>query len=194
MDDLGHEDAAALGGPATPPRFGVVLRVAVEPGHDPAGDRRTEPTIVDRVADAPGRGPEATLEQHAEPHPGGRGRGDHPVGLFDPQGDGFLAQDVRTVPGRRQHSGFVGTVWCTDRDGVQAGGQHPIDIAVGARDLVLCGEHSRPVHLGVGDGDHLDTGHGPQGADVVPRYLAAAGDSYAHRVLPVFRLGRRATP
>jgi hypothetical protein len=184
VDDLGHEDAATFRGLTSAPGFGVVLRVAIEPGHHSAGDRLAEPPVVDRRPNALGRGPEPALKQHAEPHSDGRGGGNHAVGLFDAQRDRFLAQHMGAVPGRRQHAGFVRAVRSADGDGVQSHGQHLVDIAVRVRDAVGRGEDTGAPRVDISDCDDLDVGDASQRGDMIAGNLAAAHDSYPHRELP----------
>ena len=95
VDRLVHQDAAALGRPLAAPGIGgEVLRRPPETDRALAEGQLAELAGVDRRADALRGRPEAALEDDAELDPGPLGRGDHPVGVRQPDRDRLLAEGV----------------------------------------------------------------------------------------------------
>ena len=182
VDRLGHQDPAALRGPAPAPGLRVVVGVAVEPGQDAAADRCAQPSVVDRPRMRAAAGQKRRWNSTPNRTPAAAVGGDHAVGLLDAQRDGLLAQHMRAVPGRRQHAGLVRGVRSAHGDRVQAGREHLVDVAIGVRDAVR--RRRRRVRGPASTSttaDHVDAGDAAQGAHVVPGDLAAADDADPHR-------------
>jgi hypothetical protein len=114
----------------------------------------SHPSVVDRRTDARRRGPEPALEQHPEPHTPSLGRGDHPPGLLDSQGDRLLAEHMPAATRRCDHAGLVLGVRGADGHRVEAGVQHLFQIAEGPFDAVLPGERASPPCIDIGDRGH----------------------------------------